>query len=75
MVQGQVIGHVDGQPVKAKIDGMIRGLVHDGVQVALNRKIGDVDPRGEAAYCRTVSDKARVLGGAVLEAILGRFNR
>lgn len=75
VVPGQVIGHVNRQPVKTKIDGMIRGLVHDGVQVALNRKIGDVDPRGEAQYCHTVSDKARALGGAVLETILGRFNR
>lgn len=76
VVPGQVLGHVDGCPVKTKIAGIIRGLVHDGVKVAQNRKIGDVDPtRGEAIYCHTVSDKARALGGGVLEAILGRFNR
>lgn len=71
---GQVLGRVGHQPVKTKIAGVIRGLVHDGVEVARNRKIGDVDPRGEAIYCQLVSDKARALGGAVLEAILGQFN-
>ena len=38
-------------------------------------KIGDVDPRGDAGYCDTVSEKARALGGAVLEAILAVYNR
>ncbi len=75
VVPGQVVGRVDGRPVKAKIAGVVRGLVHDGVRVAQNRKIGDIDPRGEIRYCHTVSDKARALGGAVLEAILGQFNR
>ena len=33
-------------------------------------KVGDVDPRGIRAYCFTISDKARAIGGGVLEAIL-----
>ncbi|WDP91537.1 MAG: EF2563 family selenium-dependent molybdenum hydroxylase system protein [Desulfobacter sp.] len=75
VVAGQVLGHVDGVPVEAKINGVIRGLIHDGVTVGPGKKIGDIDPRGKAAYSRTISDKARALGGAVLGAILGRFNR
>ncbi len=75
VIQGQVLGHVNGCPVTAQIGGILRGLVHDGVNVAQNRKLGDVDPRGEAAYCHMASDKARALGGSVLEAILGRFNK
>ena len=33
-------------------------------------KSGDVDPRGVVQNCETVSDKARAIGGGVLEAIL-----
>ncbi len=33
-------------------------------------KIGDVDPRGDARFVHTVSDKARAVGRAALEAAL-----
>ena len=34
-------------------------------------KSGDVDPRAQKDYCFSVSDKARAIGGGVLEAVLG----
>jgi len=67
---GQVVAHVDQQPVRASIAGVLRGLLHDGLPVHKGQKVGDVDPRGVAEYCFTISDKARAIGGAVLEAIL-----
>ena len=64
-------------PVCATIDGMIRGLLHDGLDVPERFKIADIDPRGSRADYLTCSDKARALGGAVLEAVMnylsGRF--
>jgi len=54
----------------APFDGVIRGLVHDGIAVQKNMKIGDVDPRDDARLCRLVSEKSLAIGGAVLEAIL-----
>ena len=33
-------------------------------------KVGDVDPRGEAVEYENISDKARAIGGGVLEALL-----
>jgi len=39
--------------------------VHDGMQA------GDIDPRLERGYGYEISDKARAIGGGVLEAILG----
>lgn len=75
VTQGQILGHVDNVPVVAKINGALRGMIHDGVNVHEGKKIGDIDPRGQSAYCSTISDKARALGGAVLGGILGRFNR
>ncbi len=72
---GQAVAHVDGRPVVSELDGVLRGLIRPGVPVWSGLKIGDVDPRGEREYCRTVSDKARAIGGSVLEAILAHFNR
>jgi xanthine dehydrogenase accessory factor len=71
---GEVIGFVDGVPIKALIDGVIRGLVRDGAEVHKGMKVGDVDPRGVEGFCYTISDKARTISGGVLEAILSHFN-
>ena len=52
--------------------GVLRGLIHPGLQVTTGLKIGDVDPRDEREACFLVSDKAFSIGGAVLEAILSK---
>lgn len=67
---GDVLGRVAGVPVIAPIDGVLRGLINEGVPVTTGMKIGDVDPRAHREFCRTISDKARSIGGGVLEAIL-----
>ena len=68
--KGEIICYIDNQPVQAAIDGVIRGLIMNNLQVTRDSKIGDIDPRGIKEYCFTISDKARTIGGAVLEAIL-----
>lgn len=67
---GEVVASVAGQPVTAKISGVLRGLLADGLLVKPGMKVGDVDPRGVREHCFTISDKARAIGGGVLEAIL-----
>lgn len=69
--KGERVANVDGMPVYAEIDGMIRGMLQDGILVSKGMKSGDIDPRGRAADYTTVSDKALAVGGGVLEAILG----
>ncbi|NLA95322.1 MAG: EF2563 family selenium-dependent molybdenum hydroxylase system protein [Clostridiaceae bacterium] len=70
---GDVILTVDGQPVKTLIPGVVRGLIADGFNVKKGQKLGDVDPRGDADYTRTISDKGRTIAGGVLEAILAHL--
>jgi xanthine dehydrogenase accessory factor len=65
-----VIATVDGKPVKAPFQGVLRGLVQEGLRVTTGMKIGDVDPRCDPQLCRLVSDKALAIGGGVLEAML-----
>lgn len=68
--EGDVVARVDGAEVRAPFDGILRGLMHDGLAVHAGMKIGDVDPRANRAACFTISDKALAVGGGVLEAIL-----
>ena len=68
---GDLVAYCDKTPVYAGIDGLVRGLLQDGVKVKTGMKSGDVDPRAQKDYCFSVSDKARAIGGGVLEAVLG----
>jgi xanthine dehydrogenase accessory factor len=72
---GQVVASVAGRPLLAGTAGLLRGLLRPGTLVEAGQKVGDVDPRGQGAYLTTISEKARSLGGAVLQAIMQRYNR
>ena len=48
---------------------MLRGLLHDGVQVSEGMKVGDIDPRAKVDFCYSISDKALAVAGGVLEAV------
>lgn len=67
---GDIIGFVDEYPVIASLKGILRGVLHEGITVSTRIKLADIDPRGEPANCFTISDKARAIGGGVLEAVL-----
>lgn len=74
--KNQLIATVDGKEVLASISGVLRGLIRDGYEVPERFKIADIDPREEEQQnCFTISDKARAIGGAVLEAILYLKNK
>jgi len=71
--QGDLVGMVEDTEIKAKINGVIRGLIYPGSRVAKDTKIADIDPRGESFYAFTISDKALAIAGGVLEAILSFY--
>lgn len=73
--KGLVVAVVDDFPVIAKISGVLRGLLREGAEVRKGMKVGDIDPRSKRESCFTISDKARAIGGGVLEAVLYRFNK
>lgn len=68
--KGQLVAMCGKNPVYAQMSGMIRGMLPEGIVVSKGMKCGDIDARREYAYCFTISDKARAVGGGVLEAIL-----
>lgn len=74
--KGEIIAKVGNNDIRATLDGVIRGMIRDNFDVTKGLKIIDIDPRyEEVKNCFTISDKARAIGGAVLEAIMMLENR
>jgi len=67
---GDVLGNVGGVELKADIKGVLRGLMHDGVTVKKELKLGDVDPTCDVKRAFTISEKSNAIAGGVLEACL-----
>ncbi|NIS81691.1 MAG: EF2563 family selenium-dependent molybdenum hydroxylase system protein [Anaerolineales bacterium] len=70
--KGDVIARVGNVPLHAPFGGVLRGILHDGLEVERGVKVGDLDPRGILEYCFQISDKALAVGGGVLEALLSK---
>lgn len=67
---GDIVGYVNDTPVKAKIDGILRGILTSGLLVTKGFKLADVDARCQVSHCYTISDKALAIAGGLMEAIL-----
>jgi xanthine dehydrogenase accessory factor len=65
---GEVVATVEGEPVLARIAGMVRGLKLDGVAVGARHKVGDVDPRRDRTLLAKMTDKARAVSLGALQA-------
>ena len=70
----QIVAYSGGKSVRALMSGIVRGMLQPGVNVTIGMKCGDIDARCKEEYCYTISDKARAIGGGVLEAIMEHFN-
>jgi xanthine dehydrogenase accessory factor len=69
--KGELIAYVGDAVVEAPIYGILRGIIRNKIHIKKGLKIADIDPRvDEVDNCFTISDKARTIGGAVLEAVL-----
>lgn len=75
LAAGDVVAHVGGAELRTPIAGVLRGLLWPGLEVTVGFKVGDVDPRGDVALCRTLSDKARTISGSVLELVVAHAGR
>ncbi len=77
--KGEVIAYIEDEEgkktdIEATISGLLRGLIRDGFIVTEGFKIADIDPRlEEHDNCFTISDKARSIGGSVLELITADY--
>lgn len=72
--KGQKVAETGRAAVYAEMTGIVRGMLQPGVKVTKGLKIGDIDARQCREYCESISDKARSIGGGVLEAVT-RYER
>jgi len=70
----EVLFTVGGTEARAPFTGLLRGLIREGLTVSRGMKAADIDPRTDVDW-RTISDKARCLGGAALEGYFYINNR
>lgn len=71
---GDVLGDINGVPIRSRIGGVVRGLLAPGYEVEWDWKLADIDPRADASACFEISDKALSIGGGVVEATLTWLN-
>lgn len=67
--KGEALAMIGATPVLSQLSGVVRGMIREGFCVFAGMKMADVDPREDADF-RTISDKARAVGGGVLEALM-----
>ena len=65
----QEVARINDTPLHASIDGMLRGLTHDGVPVAIKTKVIEVDPRGAQAKISGIGERPGRIARGVLEAV------
>jgi xanthine dehydrogenase accessory factor len=66
---GEVIATIGDEPLAAPLDGILRGLTHDGVEVQAGTKVVEVDPRGDVSKVTGLGERPRGIGEGVLRAI------
>ena len=71
--RGEVVATVDGVPVEAPFDGLVRGLTHDGVPVELGNKIAEIDPRPGDVKLAGIDERPRRIAEAVAEIVVPGF--
>ena len=69
MFKGFIVGHLDARPVPAPLDGILRGVVRDGLPVPAGVKLLEIDPRGRRARWTGIDERPRKIATAVSEAI------
>jgi xanthine dehydrogenase accessory factor len=74
--RGQPVAAIDGEQLSAPLDGILRGLTHDGVPVETGAKVVEVDPRGELEAVIGLGPRPRRIAEGVAAAIeLGAKSR
>lgn len=66
---GETLATIGDESLCAPLDGIVRGLVHDGVPVAARAKVLEVDPRGDHTKVFGIGPRPRRIAEGVLEAI------
>ena len=72
VVEGEVVARIGTLAIRAPFAGVLRGLTHDGAQVAAGTKIVEVDARADPRAVFGIGERPRRIAQGVLEAIADR---
>jgi xanthine dehydrogenase accessory factor len=72
---GETVATIADEPLHAPLDGILRGLVHDGVPVAAGAKVVEVDPRGDLTKVFGIGPRPRRIAEGVLDAMRSGASR
>lgn len=64
-----VIGHLGNVPVRSPFDGVLRGVVRDGIEVPAGVKLLEIDPRRRRACWSGIDPRSQLIAKAVTRAI------
>jgi hypothetical protein len=67
--KGFAMGNLSGRAVVAPIDGIVRGIVRDGVSVPAGVKLLEIDPRGRRAQWTGIDARCRAIADATAQAV------
>ncbi|WP_457797880.1 xanthine dehydrogenase [Methylocystis sp. S23] len=67
--RGFVVGYLDGLPVRAPMDGYLRGIARDGAVAPPGVKLVEIDPRGRNARWIGTDERGQAIAAAVVAAI------
>jgi len=66
---GELVASVGEEKLSAPLDGILRGLTHDGVPVEVGAKVVEVDPRGEIKAVIGLGERPKRIAEGVSAAI------
>lgn len=66
---GEVVAHIESVPLTAPVEGILRGLVRSGVEVAEGAKVVEVDPRADPSKVLGIGPRPGRIAEGVLRAI------
>jgi xanthine dehydrogenase accessory factor len=67
--KGVVLGYLEELPVQSPIDGVVRGIVRDGLDVPAHVKLLEIDPRSRHAAWTGVDEHGHRIAQAIIDAI------
>ena len=72
VARDEIVGTIEGEPIAAPLDGVLRGLCWRGARVVERQKIVEVDPRGDPSLCFGLGERPRRIAKGVIEALSRR---
>jgi xanthine dehydrogenase accessory factor len=73
--KGVVLGYLDRLPVRSPLDGVVRGIVRDGLDVPACAKLLEIDPRGRHASWTGIDESGRRVAEATVGAIRSKVTQ